>query len=306
MFKCLNPAILGLSGRQSELIELTLTYGFRAIELDLPEVARRVEQQGAAAARRLLESAKLSIGGSELPLGWYGDSVAYENELGQIERLATAAAAMGVRRCWTYLQPAGDERPYHENFELHRRRLQEIGGLLDKHGILLGVGLQAGAELRASKAFQFLYQPDQLLLLVKSVSANNVGVVVDTWDWHVGAGGNLDSLQALRDVPVACVRLADAPTDEELSSVTSTRRLVPGESGAVDFPAVHRALVECGADCPVTVHADPSRFAGRRRDEVVKQVSAILDDFLAGVRPSDGESARLAASSADADSQASA
>lgn len=279
MFKCLNPSILGLSGRQSELIELTLTYGFRAIELDLPEVARRVQDQGPAVARRLLDSAKLSIGGSELPLGWFSDSVGYQNELGQVEKMAAAAGAMGVKRVWTYLHPANDERPFHENFELHRVRLNDIATILGKHKIQLGVGIRAAAQLRANKAFQFIYQPDQLLLLVKSVAAENVGVVVDTWDWYVGAGGNLDAAATLAKTLVVGVRLADVPADADLSTLTEEQRLVPGESNTIDFTALSRTLTEAGVDCPVMVHAHPSRFAGLRRDAVVQKVSQVLDEL---------------------------
>jgi len=279
MFKCLNPSNLGLSGRQSELIELTLTYGFRAIELDLPEVAKRVQDQGAAVARRLLDSAKLSIGGSELPLGWFSDAVGYENELGQVEKMAAAAGAMGVRRCWTYLHPANDERPFHENFELHRTRLNEIAAILGKHNIQLGVGIRAAANLRTNKAFQFIYQPDQLLTLVKSVGADNVGVVVDAWDWYVGAGGHLDQAGALAKVLVVGVRLADVPADADLQTITEEQRLIPGESGVIDFGALSRTLTEAGVDCPVLVHAHPSRYAGMRRDAVVQKVSQVLDEL---------------------------
>lgn len=280
MFKCLNPAILGLSGRQSELIELTLTYGFKAIELDLPEVARRVEQQGAAAARKLLDSAKLTIGGSELALGWFSDSVGYENELGQVKKMGAAAGAMGVRRVWTYLHPANDERPFHENFQVHCARLRDIAKILGEHQIELGVGIRAAADLRANRAFQFIYQPDQLILLLKSVAESNVGVIVDSWDWYVGSGGSLDALDALGKIPVVGVRLADVPTDADAATITETQRLVPGESGVIDFAGLAQRLAALSADCPVMVHAHPSRFAGLRRDVVVQRVSGVLDGML--------------------------
>jgi hypothetical protein len=35
MYKNLNTAALGITGRQSELIELALTYGFRGLDLDM-------------------------------------------------------------------------------------------------------------------------------------------------------------------------------------------------------------------------------------------------------------------------------
>ena len=41
MYKNLNTEILGITGRQSEIIELALTYGFRGIEIDIADLRRR-------------------------------------------------------------------------------------------------------------------------------------------------------------------------------------------------------------------------------------------------------------------------
>ena len=44
------------------------------------------------------------------------------------------------------VEPYNDDLPYHENFELHRRRFGEIGELLARHSIKLGLTFQAAAS----------------------------------------------------------------------------------------------------------------------------------------------------------------
>lgn len=41
MYKNLNAEVLGVSGRQSELIELAMTYGFIGLDVDITEVVKR-------------------------------------------------------------------------------------------------------------------------------------------------------------------------------------------------------------------------------------------------------------------------
>ena len=47
MYRNLNPAALGVTGRQSELIELALTYGFKGLDLDIRSVVKRARTSGA-------------------------------------------------------------------------------------------------------------------------------------------------------------------------------------------------------------------------------------------------------------------
>ena len=73
MFKNLNPSALGLSGHQSEVIELALTYGFGGMDLNMVEFATRVKLRGMPYARRLIDSAKLRLGTFALPFGLESD-----------------------------------------------------------------------------------------------------------------------------------------------------------------------------------------------------------------------------------------
>ncbi len=57
MFRNLSPQALGISGRQSEIIELSLSYGFKGIDVDMVDFQQTVKASNLAHARRLIDSA---------------------------------------------------------------------------------------------------------------------------------------------------------------------------------------------------------------------------------------------------------
>src|SRR5262245_48422945 len=123
MYKTLNPEALGISGRQSEIIELALTYGFRGLEIDIQEFVKRVQIQGMDKAKRFLDSGHLRISGFELPIRWRGDESVFQAELARLDQFANYGASIGAKSCYVTVMPATDMLPYHENFELHRKHL---------------------------------------------------------------------------------------------------------------------------------------------------------------------------------------
>ena len=54
MFKVLSCDALGISGRQSEIIELALSYRYSGIEIDIPLFCKQVELRGIEHARRFI------------------------------------------------------------------------------------------------------------------------------------------------------------------------------------------------------------------------------------------------------------
>ncbi|HUY32761.1 MAG TPA: TIM barrel protein [Pirellulales bacterium] len=288
MFKNLNPEALGISAGPSELIELALSSGFRSVDLNLAEFALQVKEYGLPKARRLLDSAKLKIGSFTLPLDCGADDTAFTRQLDQLPSLVAPAVEVGAMRAVTVIEPACDERPYHQNFELHRQRLADIGKKLAPLGVRLGVGFQALAEFRAGKHFEFVHSLDALLVLLSTVGSRQVGVSLDLWQVWAG-GGSLDVARAkLKPDQIVTVQLADAAeaiaTPERAS--LSSRRL-PGETGVIDGAAALVALAEWGYQGPITPAPDASRFAGMRRDAVVKLAAETLDAVwkAAGLSP---------------------
>jgi sugar phosphate isomerase/epimerase len=277
MFKNFSPSALGVSGHQSELIELALTYGFEGMDLSVADFATRVRLKGMPYAKRLIDSARIRLGTFALPIDLECEEEEYQKALKKLPEYAQAAAEAGCTRCVVNLAPAGEKLPYHENFEFHRRRLAEICGAMKPAGVWLGVGFLAAEYLRKNHAFQFIHDLDALMLLMNMVDASNMGLLVDMWNL-VASGGTLETLRNLPLRQIVAVQVADMPADVPLSDLSETSRLLPGaEGGRIDVAAMLAALAKTGYDGPVTVKPSRGVFQNRRRDVVVKQTSEALD-----------------------------
>ncbi len=148
MFKNLNLGALGISGRQSEVIELTLSHGFKGLDLDLVEFGHQVQASGLPHARRLIDSARLRIGSVRVTLDWDCDTAAFDAQLEKLAGEIQLAQQIGCTRAITDIDPGSDNKPYHENFELHRRRYGKLAELLGRYGLKLGLGFLAPLGLR--------------------------------------------------------------------------------------------------------------------------------------------------------------
>ncbi len=296
MFKNLNPTAIGVSGHQSEIIELALTYGFAGMDLNMAEFAARARLKGMPYAKRLIASAKIRIGTFALPLDWDTDDEVFQKDLKKLSEVADCAAALGCTRCTALLAPAGDARPYHENFEFHRRRFHEICGALKPAGIRLAVGFQATENLRQNRAFQFIHDLDALTLLVNMVAEPNLGLLLDVWNL-LASGGSIDAVRKLPPEQIVAVQVADMPANVPLPELDEkTSRLLPGgENGRIDVAGFLAVLREKGYDGPVTVKASRSAFQSRRRDVVIKQTGEALDRVMHPAAPPIAEPTTAAA-----------
>lgn len=277
MFKNLNPAYLGLSLHQSEVIELALSYGFSGMDLNIVDFASRIRLKGLPYARRLIDSAKVNIGTFHLPIDWDTDDDVFQKSLNKLQEYVDAAAAIGCKRCCAIISPAGDKRPYHENFEFHRRRFQEIGSVLHSVDIRLALGFQAAEYLRRNQAFQFIHDIDALTLLVSMINSSNVGLLLDVWDVFA-CGGSMESIRKIPKEQIVAVQVAEMSAEVELTALDDKSRLLPDASnGRIGVPSILSYLSEIGYDGPVTAKPSRAAFPNRRRDTVVKMTSESLD-----------------------------
>jgi sugar phosphate isomerase/epimerase len=274
MFRNLSPELLGISGRQSEVIETALSHGFRGIDLNIVELHEQAQAWGLVHARRLLDSAKLKFGGFPLPMDLADDEAEFRTGLARLGELAATSAQVGCTRVVGWIEPASDLRPMHENFEFHRKRLADVGKLLAAHGLSLGLGFRAGAAAGRGRAFQFIQSFDALQMLVDMSGAANIGFVLDAWNLHV-SGGALEGWRKLPVARIVSVLLADA---REGAEPAPEERLLPGETGVIDCPAVLVRLAEIGYAGPVTPAPHPSQFTGERREAIVKRTGQKLDE----------------------------
>ena len=303
MFKNLNASALGVSGHQSEIIELALTYGFQGLDLDIQEFATRASLRGMKYARRLIDSAEIHVGSFRLPLEWDVDDDLFKQKLAELTELAPVAAEIGCTRCLATIAPAGDNRPYHENFEFHKHRFTDICRALEPHGISLGVGFLAAEEFRKGQAFQFIQDIEALTLLVNMIDLPNAGMVLDTWDLRV-CGATLENIRSLPAGKIVAVQLADLPADAaDSAEISQSQRELPTVDGPAGIPAILTALAEMKFDGPLTLQPAKAALDGLRRDAVMERAGQALDTVwkAAGLTP-DGELAAPVAPAAPAES----
>jgi sugar phosphate isomerase/epimerase len=280
MYKNLVPQAIGVSGRQSELIEMALTYGFKGMDLDMREFMRKVNSRGRDTAARYIQSAQIRlsfrVSGFELPVRWTDEEAAFKQDLDKLAPLAEVAAGLGARGCYTSVLPASDKLAYHENFAFHQQRLGKVADVLAKSDLRLGLCLISTPKARKDKKFEFVHQVDPFLTLVKTLGVANICVVVDLWHWHFG-GGTIKQIGELRPEQIVQVRVSDAPEDADPAKIADDQRLLPGKSGVIDATTALRLLGEIEYDGPVSPFANARTLTGMTRDRIVRTGGEALD-----------------------------
>jgi sugar phosphate isomerase/epimerase len=280
MYKNLNPASLGVSGRQSELIELTLTYGFRGLDLDAAELIKRATLQGVEEATKYVRSGKVKIGGWTLPASLTANDAAFQVDIERLTSLAETAAQVGFTYCTVNIDAGSDDLPFHENFERHRDRLAKVGEILSGHGIRLGLGLQAAAQHREGRTYPFVHQAEELLTLIRTTGHNYVGLALDTWNWKVG-GGASDQLSELTGDQVVAVTIADVPEDADPAAIEPTQRLLPTPETLEENARLLALLGGRGYVGPVTLMPHSQQLGKLTRDASVDKCSMLLSKLWA-------------------------
>ena len=278
MYKNLNPASLGVSGRQSELIELALTYGFRGLDLEAGEIVRRALTQGVEEAGRYIRSGKVKVGGWMLPVDLAAPDAGFAKEVERLHGLAEAARQIGITYCTFEIKPFSNDLPYHENFERHRERLIQVGEVLGQRAIRLGLALKAAAAHRQDVAYQFIHRAEELLTLIRNTNSPHVGLALDTWNWEVGGGGR-DQLDELAGAQLVSVSIADLPEDADISTVQDKQRLLPPDESIEQHGGLLRAFAQLTYAGPVTLRPHPSHLARLTRDASVDLCSKKLDQI---------------------------
>ena len=268
MFRNLSTFGLPLSGRPSELIELALSFGFDAMDIDMPDFLQQADTFGVTHARRLMVSARLKSGVFQLPVRLAGDDATFARELEMLPRYLELAEAAEATRAVATLAPGSADHSFKDFFELHRTRLHTIGGMLANRGVMLGLAIAPEAEAREGLPNEFVRTFEALLGLV-AVAHERVGVVVDAWALHV-TGEPLDLIAKAPKGRIVEVRLSDAPRDVPAAELTHAQRLMPGDTGAISMAAVLTQAKAAGFDGPVTPWADRSTLVGRGREKIVK------------------------------------
>ncbi len=277
MYRNLSTQALGFYAPQNEQIEMALSYGFRGMDLDLLDYGQQVEARGEKMARRLIDSADIQLGCFRLPVDLEADDAKYKSQIARLGALAQYAAALGIRRGITVVNPANDSLPLHENFERYRLRLTEIGQVLAAVELQLGVGFNAVAAARKGKSFEFIHSFDALSKLLDAVKSPQVGHCIDLWQNHI-SGAGLAEFQALPIEKVVAVRISSAPSGADPAQMGEQDRLIPSAKCPINLSAAIKHLQAKGYEGPVTPVVHASLLSGKRRDDAVRIVGAGVDE----------------------------
>lgn len=289
MLKNFSPAALGINGRQSELIELALTYGFNAMDIDMHEMLRRAQRTSPEDASKYLAAATdFVVGGFPVNINLDSDDDTFTSQVGGLHPVADFAKTLDAKRAYIRVPAATDRLPYHEYFDVQKGRLEQIAEVLAARDIQLAIGFSAGKELEEGKQFAFTRNVEGFLALVKAVASPNAGILIDTWDWYVGDGA-FDQLSELTKEDIVAVRLASVPEDVDFTKAESNQRVVPEMNGPLDHVKVVTHLKSIGFEGPVSPSASSQCYKGQTRESLVqraqKAVDAISKEAGVEVRP---------------------
>lgn len=280
MFKNLVGEGLGVSGRQNEMIELALTFGYRGLDVDMSDmVGRAVEVGQQFACQYLLAAEKsLQIGAFELPIDFRVDDVKFKASLPRLDVMIQICTELKAQRAYINI-PASSSVPFQENFERYRLRIGEVADHLAASGIRIGLAFNATEE--AAKRFEnkFITSTDELLTLIKMVGKPNVGLMLDTWQWNLG-GGTLESLQALAADQLVAVRFADFPAGLKPDTAKSKDRLLLKPEDGTFTVQVLRWLNAINYEGPLAACPSSRQFGGMTRERIVQTLSENLNEVL--------------------------
>lgn len=276
MLKNFSPQALGINGRQSELIELALTYGFNGMDVDMHDMLRRSQRTDTKDAAKYLEAAKIKIGGFDLGVNLDADEDTFVSQVGSLHPLSDLAKELGGKRAYVRVPAATDRLPYHEYFNIQTNRIGQIAEVLESRGIQLGVGFFAGADRAEGKQFPFIRNVEGFLALVGGISNSNVGYLIDTWDWVVG-GGAMDQLSEIPATKIVAVRLGSLPAEIDVSKAVTSNRMLPELNGPLNHVGLAKHLASIGFRGPVSPSASNQSYKGQTRESIVQRAQEAVD-----------------------------
>ena len=281
MYKNLNATVLGVSGRQSELIELAMTYGFRGLDIDIVDLVKRTQRSEFEKAARYLLSAKMLVSGFETPIDLDSDDATFEKTLAQLPATIEIAGKVNARAGFLRLPAATDRLPFHEYFDVLRKRVDRIAEIFAANKVMLGLYFSTALENRENRQFKFIQDADGFLAFFNACSNPSVGLVIDTFNWVVG-GGTFEQLATLAGNRIAVLRLADTDVLPTVENASLKMRQLAGTSGVIDNVRIVSILSKSGFDGPITAFGHASNFGGMTRDSIVAKSQDSLDNVLAG------------------------
>jgi sugar phosphate isomerase/epimerase len=252
VFTTLSAIDLALEVPFGEAATLAGESGFAAVDLPMEELMDARVGSDPASVEATLAAAGLRAGGWWLPLEFRHDRDTYTAGLDTVARAASLAEQVGGRWCNTWMWPFSDDLDYASNRRLHVERLKPVTAMLAERGCVLGLEFIGPKTLRAGHRYEFISTLSETLELIDDIGANNVGVLLDCWQWYT-SHGTREELAELKPEHVTYVHLNDAPLGLEADDQIDDQRMLPGATGVIDVKTFLDALTAIGFAGPVAV-----------------------------------------------------
>ncbi len=259
MFTTLSLIDLALDVPLEEGLRLARAGGFTALDLATPDctgrpihsILQEVEQGSVEELNGKFDDAGIKPGAWWLPVEFRNDEATYRADLRDLPRWAEVTQQLRSHCCITWLWPYSDTLDYKANLLQHVARLRPVGQILGEYGCELALEFIGPSTMRAGHRYGFINTLDGILELIEQLDLENVGLLLDSWQWYTSQG-TIDDLAKLEPEQVHYLHLADAPVDRLLNEQIDEERELPGKTGVVDVVGFLKQLDQIGFDGPVS------------------------------------------------------
>ena len=223
------PGSIGIKADQGRAIDLAGKYGFESVEPFGPQLLAEGVNKYVDARKK----AKLKWAAARLTVSLRVDDDAYKAALAKLPAEAKALREAGVERVGTAISSSSDTLNYLDNFRQHKRRLNEVGAVLEDQGLRLGLEYLGTKHIWTSRRHAFVHSMAECRELIAETGRKNIGVVIDSWHWWT-ARETLDDIAQLTNDEVVAGDLNDAPKGIERDLQKDFQRELPLATGEID------------------------------------------------------------------------
>lgn len=279
----LNGGLIGVKASQLQLNELAIRYGFECVSASSAFLEKYTASQASELVAQM-KSKGLLFGLGELPLEFRRSADVFKNVLSMLPARCAALQRVGVTRACTYIMSNHAELTYLQNFKLHTERLKEIAGILEDHGIRLGLEYVGPRSIWAAVRYPFIHTMQELRELIAAIGKPNTGVHLDTAHWFT-AGETVETILNCSNAEIIGCDVNDAlPGIEPIRDQPGYERRLPAVTGVIDLKAFLSALVKIGYDGFIqaepfddALNALEDEPAVQKTAEAMKKTLALID-----------------------------
>jgi sugar phosphate isomerase/epimerase len=191
--------------------------------------------------RQLLTGLGVRPAVADFPVEFRKDEETFRAGLGNLEESAKFLAGLGCPRMFTWIMSSSDT-PRDELRRIYKRRFTECAGILQRHGVRLGLEFLGPLHIRKAMAYEFIWRMNDMLEFAKECGPN-VGLNLDAWHWY-HAGATIDDILNAGAERIVHIHFDDAAAMPP-EHVRDNERLMPGD-GVINLVGFLQALAKIG------------------------------------------------------------